>query len=338
MIFRFLSGVFILGMMQVAAVGVEPSLSGIAPSPEITTGVREWRLTDGSRQRLRFVKFGRDGSNGDFVSTAPGLKILPLMMFSGEDQAYLKAIREKRVRIVENQGLSLVPFPQTGKVDLDEASRRGNWLGAKRTWERIDGRKVEGCLFSLADDQISLAVNGSISILKLEQLSTADLEYIGQIKRGEARLYPTRIRLEPSGHLPSTTVISVSGERFFAAKRDPVTFGTARKIALDLVSSRLKPDQYELYSFSEIPCKSPPSPVAAGFLPAISGTKPAAHLASPVFYVANFMLRRSGNEEADKLWPPLLSPKDRNYDRELTIVVFEDGQLADSQSLPTSQQ
>lgn len=296
----------------------------------MTTGARQWQLSDGKSLRLRFIGFVNDGKSATFKSSDSASFIKPLSVFTKEEQAVFDSLKSGSLKLVDTPGLCLNPNFPTGKLDPEARENGRYWYGETRFWENAGGKRVKARLVSLTDEDVSVVVEDSVARISLAVLSAPDLAYLDQVKRGKAVFFADRVMLTTSSWENSRLFrFMISGEHYAALAEGKGDFETALASALRHVGSKLKKGDWELERFSEVEISAPVHPRIGNVIVSNRTRKPCC-------YEAKFILTKNAEKEARNLWPWNMSPPSWQPLPQLSICVLADGEIPAAELQPTS--
>jgi hypothetical protein len=289
----------------------------------IVTGARVWRMADGTTKRLRFTGFAKNEQYGMFQSgnAAPGGKAFK--DFATEEQAVFAAFKSGKLKLVSTPGLCMNPDFPIGKLPGWMKEDPHFWTGETRTWENSRGKRIEGRLVCLTDDDASLLIGETVSRVPLKELSEGDIAYLQQLKGGGKRTYADKVNIGQvswDGGEPYT--VAISGEKYAALARQGSNFQEALNVVLRHIGSKRMGNKLELESFTET--LWPPPSETHSF--DTQKTVPQREQ-RPYLYVAEFLIQQSAETEARLVWPLQTTPKSWGGPPTLQIYVAADGSI-----------
>lgn len=271
-------------------------------SPAIVTASRVWRMADGTTQRLRFTGLRGNEDYGYFQSATANTGFR-LNLFSKEEAEFFKAFREGSIRLVSNSNLCMNPDFPGGKITAKMKTDNAYFLGETRTWENLNGKRIESQLICLTDEHVSLFNGDSVGRVAIQDLSPSDLAYLNRLKHGEEKLYPMRVEIGGFGWDGAPGYkIALSGEHYEELTKKGSGFEQALAAVMRHVRSKIDPDLYELGYFSEERALVARGKRNIG-LSASDSPK------VPYYYVAEFYLKKNGVVQSRQIYPLSTTPK-----------------------------
>ncbi|MES2997271.1 MAG: hypothetical protein V4733_10725 [Verrucomicrobiota bacterium] len=276
----------------------------------VITGIRTWRLADGTAKRLQLV-YVPENASAAYFSASPGKKNLPVPMarFSPEDQSVLREVASKKTRLCLAHEIPMrLDFP----VGPAKLSASDFYLGGDlREWKHADGKSILARVVNLTDEDVSLLAQRSISRVALSDLSPEDIAYLERLKRKkESVLQIGDVQVEAGGWEggPSHYVL-IDYEEFVDFAKLPAGFEIALETALETAEKAFPPDTWKLAEFTETS----------------SHTK---KLRRTMFvYTAEFSLKPKSYQIAKRKWPASTTPTSWPGEKCVILYLAADGTL-----------
>jgi hypothetical protein len=240
----------------VAILGI--CLGQVMAETAVITGVRTWHMTDGKSRRLRLIMLAPDGKHAYFHDGKNKGQIPPVAISSlvPEERALLEGLHAGTVALCKVDGLSMQLNMPTGKAP---EYLEGLKAGDTREWKHVNGKSIQARLVNLTDDDVSLLVGESISLVAIRDLSDADREHLEKVKRGNAGMAsaaPLVIVSHRWDGGPGYSA-SVSAERFAALADLGSGFDKALDAALKAAGEKLPEGAWEFVSLREYTVNRP---------------------------------------------------------------------------------
>ncbi|MEK7951965.1 hypothetical protein [Luteolibacter soli] len=284
----------------------------------VITGVRTWHMTDGKSRRLKLIMLTPDGkhayfSDGKNKGQIPAVAVESLVP---EEREVLEGVHSGKVTLCKVEGLSMQLSWPTGKAPEYLV---GLQAGEAREWKHVSGKAIQARLVNLTDDDVSLLVGETFSLVAIRDLSEADRQHLEKVKRGNVTVaFSGALELLNGGwdKGPSYSV-SVSSERFAALGELGGDFQKALNASLKAAGEKLPEGKWKFISLSEYTCSRPNFAAADAKL--------------PMLYEATFALEGTGVRAARDAWPLTVTPVQWPGDPELILHVTADGEILKAQ-------
>ena len=280
----------------------------------VITGVRTWHMTDGKARRLRLIQLSPDGKFAYFHDGKSKGQIPPVAidLLVPEERTLLEGLHAGTVTLCKVKGLSMLPNMPTGKVpEIVETLQAGE----TREWKHANGKSIQARLVNLTDDDVSLLVGETISLVALKDLSDADRKHLETVKGGNAALAsagPIEVVNQGWDGSPSYSA-SVGAERFAELAELGSGFETVLDAVLKAAEEKLPEGKWEFLSLREYTCHRPHQVKADAKL--------------PLLYEASFILEPAGVRGAREAWPLTVTPDKWPGDPMLILHLTADGEI-----------
>ena len=277
----------------VAILGI--CLGQVMAETTVITGVRTWHMTDGKSRRLKLLQLSPDGKFAYFHDGKAKGQIPPVAITSlvPEERALLEGLHAGTVSLCKVEGLSMLPNMPTGKVP---EHLEGLQAGETREWKHVNGKSIQARLVNLTDDDVSLLVGETVSLVAIRDLSDADREHLEKVKGGKGTT-SSAAPLEVVNHGwdggPRYSA-SVSAERFAVLAELGSGFEKALDAALKAAGEKLQEGTWEFQSLREYTSSRPNHVNADAKL--------------PLLYEASILLEPVGVRAAKEVWPLTVTP------------------------------
>ena len=299
----------------VAILGI--SLGQAMAETAVITGVRTWHMTDGKSRRLKLLQMSPDGNFAYFHDGKSKGQIPPVAINSlvPEERALLEGLHAGTVKLCKVEGLSMQLNMPTGKVpELIE----GLHAGETREWKHVNGKSIPARLVNLTDDDVSLLVGETVSLVAIRDLSEADRDYLDKLKGGKT---PTASAapLEVINHGwdgGPTYSASLPAERFAVLAEQGSGFEKALDAALKAAGEKLPEGAWEFQSLKESNSVRP------------NHVKADAKL--PLLYEATILLEPAGVRAAKEVWPLTVTPDKWPGPPTLLLHLTADGEILEA--------
>jgi hypothetical protein len=283
----------------------------------VITGVRTWHMADGKSLRMKLLRLSPDGRfayfhDGKMKGPIPPVAITSLVP---EERALLEGLHAGTVSLCKVEGLSMQLNMPTGKVpELVE----GLQAGETREWKHVNGKAIQARLVNLTDDDVSLLVGESVSLVAIRDLSEADRGYLEKLKGGNAATAsagPLEVINQSWDGGPRYSA-SVSAERFAALAELGSGFEKALDAALKASGEKLPKGGWEFQSLREYVAHRPNHAKAEAKL--------------PLLYEASILLEQAGVRAAKEVWPLTITPDNWEGPPTVLLHLTSDGEILEA--------